>query len=231
MTTSRFFHLIRQEKRQFAVIGLGRFGRAVCETLHANGYDVLGIDQNPKLVSEVLADKVVANAISLDSTDDTALREAGIFEIETVIVAIGNYLKESIITCLNLKEGGVKSVVAKVSSDTHEKILKRLGVDIIVFPEHEAGQDLAYSLTTPSIVDRFKLDPDNSIVEIKVPDQFCNKTLMDLQLRKNYGVSVLAIGSEEKFQINPSPTLRLQTGMILVLIGQNDDIQRLVQLH
>ncbi len=231
MATSRFFNLIRQEKRQFAVIGLGRFGRAVCETLHANGYDVLGIDQDPKLVSEVLADKVVANAISLDSTDDTALREAGIFEIETVIVAIGNYLKESIITCLNLKEGGVKSVVAKVSSDTHEKILRRLGVDLIVFPEHEAGQDLAYSLTTPSIVDRFKLDPNNSIVEIKVPDQFCNKTLMELQLRKNYGVSVLAIGSEENFQINPSPTERLQTGMILVLIGKNDDIQRLVQLH
>lgn len=231
MNTSRLLNLIRHEKRQFAVIGLGRFGRAVCETLHANGYDVLGIDQDPKLVSEVLADRVVANAISLDSTDDTALREAGIFEIETVIVAIGNYLKESIITCLNLKEGGVKSVVAKVSSDTHEKILRRLGVDIIVFPEHEAGQHLAYSLTTPSIVDRFKLDPDNSIVEIKVPDQFCNKTLMDLQLRKNYGVSVLAIGCEEKFQINPSPTERLQTGMILVLIGQNDDIQRLVQLH
>lgn len=229
MPNKRFFQLIRQEKRQFAVIGLGRFGRAVCETLHSNGYDVLGIDQDPKLVAEVLADKLVANAVSLDSTDDTALREAGIFEIETVIVAIGNYLKESIITCLNLKEAGVKSVIAKVSSDTHEKILRRLGVDIIVFPEHEAGQDLANSLTTPSIVDRFKLDPDNSIVEIKVPEHFYNKTLMDLQLRKNYGVSVLAIGCEEKFQINPSSTERLTEGMILVVIGLNDDIQRLIQ--
>ncbi len=228
MKTSHFLHLIRQEKRQFAVIGLGRFGRAVCETLHSNGYEVLGVDQDPKLVAEVLADRVVANAVSLDSTDDTALREAGIFEIETVIVAIGNYLKESIITCLNLKEGGVKSVVAKVSSDTHEKILKRLGVDLIVFPEHEAGQDLAYTLTTPAIIDRFKLDPNNSIVEIMVPDEFCNKTLAELQLRKNHGVSVLAIGSEEKFRINPPPQERLQKGMIVVLLGANEDIRRLV---
>ncbi len=228
MKANSLLNLIRQDKRQFAVIGLGRFGRAVCETLHANGYDVLGIDQDQKLVAEILADKVVTNAISLDSTDDTALREAGVLEIETVIVAIGNFLKESIITCLNLKEAGVKSVVAKVSSDTHEKILKRIGVDLIVFPEHEAGKDLAYRLTTPNIVDRFKLDPDNSIVEMVVPDEFCHKTLAELQLRKNYGVSVLAVGSEEKFQINPSPQARLQPGMILVLIGLNEDIHRLV---
>jgi trk system potassium uptake protein TrkA len=228
MKTSHFLSLIRQEKRQFAVIGLGRFGRAVCETLHINGYEVLGIDQDPKLVAEVLADRVVGNAISLDSTDDTALREAGIFEIETVIVAIGNYLKESIITCLNLKEGGVKSVVAKVSSDTHEKILKRLGVDLIIFPEHKAGQDLAYTLTTPAIVDRFKLDPNNSIVEILVPEEFCDKTLAELQLRKNHGVSVLAVGYEEKFKINPPPQERLHRGMILVLLGSNEDIGRLV---
>ena len=228
MKATNFLNLLRHDKRQFAVIGLGRFGRAVCETLHANGYEVLGVDQDSKLVEEILADRVVTNAISFDSTDDTALREAGIFEIETVIVAIGNYLKESIITCLNLKEAGVKSVVAKVSSDTHEKILRRLGVDLIVFPEHEAGRDLAFRLTSPNIVDRFKLDPDNSIVEIVTPDSFCNKTLAELQLRKHYGVNVLAIGSEEKFTINPSPQERLKTGMILVIIGLNEDIQRLV---
>lgn len=228
MKTVNFLNLIRQDKRQFAVIGLGRFGRAVCETFHKNGYDVLGIDQDEKLVAEALADRVVGNAITLDSTDDNALREAGVFEFETVIVAIGNYLKESIITCLNLKEGGVKSVVAKVSSDIHEKILKRLGVDLIVFPEQEAGQDLAYRLTKPAIVDRFRLDCENSIVELLAPEEFWDKTLAELQLRKNYGVSVLAIGSEEKFKINPSPQEKISQGMILVLIGLNDNIHRLV---
>jgi trk system potassium uptake protein TrkA len=227
MKKTNFLKILRQDNRQFAVIGLGRFGRSVCETLHQSGHEVLGVDQDEKLVAEALAAKVVSNAIALDSTDVNALREAGIFEFETVIVAIGNYLKESIVTSLNLKEGGVKYVVAKVSSDTHENILKRLGVDLIVFPEQEAGRDLAYRLTKPSIVDRFELDPEHSIVEMLVPESFDGKTLAELQLRKNYGVNLLAIGSEEKFKINPSPEERLLKGMIMVLIGSTRDIHEL----
>jgi trk system potassium uptake protein TrkA len=227
MKKTNFLKILRQDNRQFAVIGLGRFGRSVCETLHQSGHEVLGVDQDEKLVAEALAAKVVSNAIALDSTDVNALREAGIFEFETVIVAIGNYLKESIVTSLNLKEGGVKYVVAKVSSQTHENILKRLGVDLIVFPEQEAGRDLAYRLTKPSIVDRFELDPEHSIVEMLVPENFDGKTLAELQLRKNYGVNVLAISSEEKFKINPSPEERLSKGMIMVLIGSTCDIHEL----
>lgn len=227
MKKTNFLKILRQDSRQFAVIGLGRFGRSVCETLHQSGHEVLGVDQDEKLVAEALAAKVVSNAIRLDSTDVNALREAGIFEFETVIVAIGNYLKESIVTSLNLKEGGVKYVVAKVSSETHENILKRLGVDLVIFPEQEAGRELAYRLTKPSIVDRFELDPEHSIVEMLVPENFNGKTLAELQLRKNYGVNVLAIGNEEKFKINPSPEERLSKGMIMVLIGLTSDIHDL----
>ena len=132
-----------------------------------------------------------------------ALKEAGIFEFETVIVAIGNYLKESIVTTLNLKEGGVKYVVAKVSSDTHENILKRLGVDLIVFPEHEAGRALAYTLTKPAVLNRFDLDSEHSIVEIINSRKFHGKTLIELDLRNRYGMNILAVGNEEKFEINP----------------------------
>ena len=228
MKARTLFNLLRHSNRQFAVIGLGRFGRAVCETLHKNGHEVLGIDQDEKLVAEALAARVVTNAVCIDSTDVNALKEAGIFEFETVIVAVGNYLKESIVTALNLKEGGVKYVVAKVSSETHEKILQRLGVDLIVFPEQDAGRDLAYRLTQPAIVDRFRLDPDNSIVEVMVPENFCNKTLAELEIRRNYGVSVLAIGNEDKFKINPGPTEKLHQGMIMVLIGLNSDIHRFI---
>jgi trk system potassium uptake protein TrkA len=227
MKKTNFLKILRQDSRQFAVIGLGRFGRSVCETLYQSGHEVLGVDQDEKLVAEALAAKVVSNAIALDSTDVNALREAGVFEFETVIVAIGNYLKESIVTSLNLKEGGVKYVVAKVSSQTHENILKRLGVDLIIFPEQEAGRDLAYRLTKPSIIDRFELDPEHSIVEMLVPENFDGKTLAELQLRKNYGVNILAIGSEEKFKINPAPEERLSKGMIMVLIGSTCDIHDL----
>jgi trk system potassium uptake protein TrkA len=218
---------LRQLNQQFAVIGLGRFGKAVCKTLNNLGYEVLGTDVDENLVDDVLAEKIVSSAVQLDSTDPVALKEAGILEFETVIVGIGKYVEESIVTTLNLKEGGVKWVVAKASSDIHGKLLKKVGADHVIFPEHQAGCDLAYSLTKPSILERFDLDPDNSIVEVLVPEEFHGKSLAELQLRGRYGVSVLAVGTEEKFLINPGPEQRLSKGMMIVVIGSKKDIKRL----
>ena len=227
MRSLNFLSSLRQENRQFAVVGLGRFGRAVCLSLHNMGYEVLGTDIEEKLVARVLSEKIAAHAIQLDSTDPTALKQAGIFEIDTVIIAIGNYLQESIITTLNVKEAGVEYVVAKASSEIHGKLLERVGADHVVFPENEAGCALARSLTKPAILDRFELDPENSIVEVLVPAEFDGKTIADLQLRSRYGLNVLALGNGEKFAINPNPQHRLQKGMIMVVIGCNKDIQRL----
>ncbi|MGK7872492.1 MAG: TrkA family potassium uptake protein [Xenococcaceae cyanobacterium] len=223
----KFLTSLGRENRQFAIIGLGRFGRAVCETLHKMGYEVLGTDIEEKPVAQVLAEKIASNAVTLDSTDPTALKEAGIFEFDTVIVAIGNYLQESIITTLNVKEAGVRCVVAKASSEIHGKLLNRVGADHVVFPEYEAGCHLAYTLTKPAILDRFDLDPDNSIVEVLVPEEFDGKTLAQLRLRSNYGLNVLAVGSGEKFVINPSPQHCLHKGLAMVVIGSNKDIKRL----
>ncbi len=222
-----FFSNLREGNRQFAVIGLGRFGRAVCTGLHQMGYDVLGTDIEEGLVAQVISDRIASNAIQLDSTNAKALREAGVFEFDTVIVAIGNYIEESIITTLNLKEAGVMVVVAKASSEVHGKLLKRVGADLVVFPEYEAGRELAYTLTKPAILDRFDIDPDNSIVEVKIPNEFDGKTLAELELRRRYGISVLAIGEDDKFNINPSPQLRLRKGLMMVILGSNQDILRL----
>jgi trk system potassium uptake protein TrkA len=223
----KFLSNLRRENRQFAVIGLGRFGRAVCQTLSKLGYDVLGTDRDEKIVAQVLVEKIVTNAIHLDSTDPNALREAGIFEFDTVIVAIGNFIQESIITTLNVKEAGVHYVVAKASSEIHGKLLKRVGADRVVFPEYDAGCELAYTLTKPSILERLDLDPEHSIVEVLVPQEFDGKTLAELQLRNRYGLNLLAVGKDEKFQINPNPQDRLHKGMMMVVIGCNKDIQKL----
>ena len=222
-----FLTNLRRESRQFAVIGLGRFGRAVCSTLHKMGYEVMGTDIEEKLVAQVLSQKIASHAIQLDSTDPEALREAGIFEMDTVIVAIGNYLQESIITTLNVKEAGVKYVVAKASSEIHGKLLKRVGADHVVFPEHEAGCTLAVTLTKPAFLDRFELDTENSIVEVLVPEEFHGKTLAQLELRGRYGVNVLAVGNGEKFITNPLPQHKLDKGSIMVVIGSNKDIEKL----
>ncbi|NET59935.1 MAG: TrkA family potassium uptake protein [Symploca sp. SIO2E6] len=223
----RFFHNLRRERQQFAVIGLGRFGRAVCLSLHRLGYEVLGTDISEKLVDQALTEQIVSHAIQLDSTEPSALKEAGIFELETVIVAIGNYLQESIITTLNLKEAGVSHVVAKASSEVHGKLLRRVGADQVIFPEHEAGCALARSLTKPSILEQFDLDPNHSIVEISVPEAFDGKTIMELELRQRYGLNLLAIGRNEHFEINPDPSRRLHKGLLMVVIGSNQDIDRL----
>ncbi|MEL6458036.1 MAG: TrkA family potassium uptake protein [Cyanobacteria bacterium J06641_2] len=228
-----FFRTLNKTSQQYAVIGLGRFGRSVCSTLHRLGYEVLATDIDEKRVSQALTEEITGHALQLDSTESAALKEAGIFEFDTVIIAIGNYIQESIITTLNVKEGGVKNVVAKASSEVHCKLLRKVGADRVVFPEHEAGCALAQTLTKPSILDTFDLDPDNSIVEIAIPDEFDGKTVAELQLRNRYGLNVLAIsdktndGNDEKFIINPDPHKRFEKGATMVVIGHNKDIDRL----
>jgi len=227
LSSLNFFRSLRAENKQFAVIGLGRFGTAVCSTLHSLGYEVLGVDTDEKKVTQALSDRIAAHVLQLDSTDPTALKAAGIFEFDTVIVAIGNYLAQSITTTLNLKEGGVTHVIAKASSETHLKILKKVGADHVVFPEREMGCSLARTLTKPSILERFDLDPDHSIVELLVPEKFDGKTIADLELRRRYGLNLLAVGRDDKFEINPQPNERLTKGTAMVVIGSNKDINRL----
>ncbi len=224
----KFLSSLGRDTQHFAIIGLGRFGRAVAGALHSMGNEVLGTDINEKLVSQALTDKIASHTIQLDSTEPSALKEAGIFEFDTVVVAIGNYVQESIITTLNLKEAGVRHVIAKASSEIHGKLLDRVGADQVVFPEYEAGCTLAYTLTKPAILDRFDLDPDHSIVEALVPAEFDGKTIAELELRRRYGLTLLAVSEDDqKFEVNPFPNRRLVKGAAMVVIGSNKDIKRL----
>lgn len=228
LSNLNFFRSLRKNNQQFAVIGLGRFGRAVCTTLHNLGYEVLATDIEEKRVCQALTDQIATHAVQLDSTEPAALKEAGIFEFDTVIVAIGNYLQESIITTLNLKEAEVSHVVAKASSEVHGKLLYRVGADHVVYPEYEAGCALAHSLTKPAILDQFELDPNNSIVELITPEEFDGKTITELQLRSRYGINILAVGDGKKFEINPAANKRLEKGTAMVVIGSRKKIDRLL---
>ncbi len=222
-----FFRSLRPDKKQFAVIGLGRFGRSVSSTLTQFGYEVLGIDRSEELVDQALVEKIASHCLQVDSTKFLALKEAGVFEFDTVVVAIGNYIEESIITTLNLKEGGVKHVVAKASSEVHSALLHKVGADRVIFPEQEMGRNLAQSLTNTGIIGRFEVDPDHSIVEVRVPKEFDNKTILELRLRSTYGISILAVNHNGRFEINPKPEEKLKFGTEIIVIGSNHDIARL----
>lgn len=117
--------------------------------------------------------------------------------------------------------------MAKASSEIHMKLLKKIGADHVVFPEHEMGQALAQSLTRPNILDRFELDPDNTIAEVIVPKEFDGKTIEELKLRGRYGISVLALSYHEKFDVNPSPSSFLKQGMMMVVVGTNRGLDQL----
>lgn len=226
----KFFHSLRSTDtiaKQYAVIGLGRFGRAVASTLHSQGHDVLCIDSDEEKVAQILSDRIATHASQIDATQPVALREAGVFEQDTVIVAIGNYVEESVITTLNVKEGGVPHVVAKASSEIHVKLLQKVGADHVVFPEYEMGRELARRLTQPGILDRFELDAQNSLVEVLVPETFDGYTIAELQLRGTYGLNVLAICHNGCFEVNPSPETRLVRGTTMVVVGANQSIARL----
>lgn len=194
------------------------------------GCEVLGIDTSEELVTQVLTNRQASHALQLDSTNPNALAEAGVYDFDTVIIAIGNYIQESIITTLNLKEAGVKYIIAKASSDVHGKLLERVGADKVVFPEHEMGCELARSLTRPGLLDRFELDPDHSIIECPVPESFDGKTIAELQLRATYGISLLAVSAKndhDAFEINPSPIMKLQKGAVMVVLGHNNSLDKL----
>jgi len=224
------FRNLKADNHQYAVIGLGRFGRAVCTTLHQLGHDVLGIDSNEKLVAQAISGQYTAHAVQLDSTEQMALQEAGVFEFDTVIVAIGNYIQESVITTLNLKEGGVPHVVAKASNDVHGKLLQKIGADRVIFPEHEMGCNLARALTRPNILERLILDAEHSVVEVTVPTEFDGHTIAELNLRSRFGLNLLALGEDKNhFQINPNPNQRLHKGQVMVVIGDNSAIEQIAE--
>lgn len=227
LSSFNFLRGLREKNQQFAVVGLGRFGCAVCSTLNSLRYEVLAVDRDEKRVNQALNDEIAAHAIRLDSTDPIALRKSGLFEFDTAIVSIGNYLAESIITTLNLKEGGVETIIAKASSDIHMKLLQKVGADRVIFPEREMGCELARRLTRPSIIDQFELDPDHSIVEVAIPKQFHGKTLAELELRSCYGVNAIAVSHDRQFEINPNPNNPLHPGSAMVVVGSNKDIDRL----
>ena len=222
-----FLRRIQGERRQFAVLGLGRFGKAVCQTLVEAGYEVLGVDRNPELVSHIVAEQLPIRCIQANTSNPLVLREIGIKDFDTVIVAIGNYLEESIITTLHVKETGVKNVIAKASSEVHGTLLKKVGADVVVYPEAEMGKAVARSLTQRGILERLELDDNNSIVEAIVPPSFDDKSILELKLRANYGVTIVAIAQDGKYEINPRPDRKLEQGTMIVLIGANKDISRL----
>jgi len=227
---------MKAPSRQFAVIGIGRFGYSVAKALSERGCQVLAIDVCEECVQEV-AD-IVTQAVQLDSTDEKALRAVGIADMDVVVVGIGVNKEASIMTTLLLKEIGIKEIIAKAISPLHGKVLKRIGATRVVYPEGDMGERLARSLASPSILDNLELSQDYGIFEIITPREFEGKTLRELDIRARFGLNVIAVKkrvsnmedkkftSRDEINISPLADDKLPPGSVLVVVGSNESIER-----
>jgi trk system potassium uptake protein len=206
------------------VIGLGRFGSSLATTLHQAGNEVLAIDRNEERIEEYKDH--VTYAVVADSTDEEALKNVGIRNFDAVIVAIGDDIQASILTVLILKELGVKKVVAKAINQRHGQVLYKVGADWVVFPERDMGERVATQLMSPNVLDYIELAKDYSIEEVKVHPSMIGKNLRELNLRARFNITVIAIISDGKVSISPSPDRTIKEGDILVVIGENKDLDR-----
>lgn len=212
------------KKKQFAVIGLGRFGSALAEELINEGFEVLGIDLNEEIVNELAG--TLTHTVVADTTEEETLRSIGIRNFDCAIVAIGNDIQASIMTAILLKDLGVKMVVAKALSVLHGKVLERLGVDRVIFPERDMGIRVAHQLVNPNLLDYIELSKDYTIAELSVPKCLNGMTLKELDPRAKYGCSVVAINKKSGVIIAPTATDIVNEGEVMVLIGTNEQIEQ-----
>lgn len=212
-------------QKRFAVIGLGRFGSAVARMLTDMGQYVLGVDNDHTQV-EALAGHV-PHVVRADCTDPAALTALHIGEYETVVVAIGDNVEANVITCLNCRDLGVKTIVAKAQDEAHGRVLERLGVDRIVYPQRDMGARVAHNIAAGGIIDFIRLSDSYGMAELQVRESAVGQTLAELDLRNRFGLNVMAIKRGNRLIISPGATERLAAGDAVVVIGEAKGIQRI----
>lgn len=211
--------------KQFAVIGLGRFGSSLARTLAEAGQEVLGVDLQEERIRPLA--NVLTHVVQADATSEEVLRSLGIRNFDCCVVALSSDLQSSILVTLMAKELGVPLVVAKARDEQHGKLLQKIGADRIVYPERDMGLRLAHNLMAGNILDHIELSPDHSIAEVAATDRMLGKNLRQLDLRARFGVNVLAVKRGSKIDISPRAEDVVHEGDILVVIGPNEGIRRL----
>ncbi len=209
---------IEKKMNQFVVIGLGRFGRSVATTLADNGKEVLVIDTNRELINQM--EGKMAGAVVADATGTDVLHSLGVQNFDCVINCIGGNLQASILVTYICKELGVNYVVARSNTEQNKKILERIGADMVVYPEVFMGKKVANVLTNPSLNEIFDLANNFKIVEVPLPDNWQDKTIVELDVRKKYKVSIIFIKRADTV-ISVEPETQMLAGDILILAGES----------
>ena len=216
-------------KKSFAVIGLGRFGTSLATSLFAMGQEVMAVDSDAGIV-EAIKDQVTY-AVQADIRSEKAIEQLGIQNFEVVVISIGSDAQASIMATVLCKEMGAPYVIAKAADRLHAKLLQKVGADKVLMTEREAGARLARSLVRESLIDYLEISDEYSVSEIEVPTSWIGKNLLNLQVRNVYNVSIIAIRRGETILVTINPKAPLQQGDVLIMIGRNEDIEKIIKLR
>lgn len=221
----------------FGVFGLGTFGMEICRTLADRGCKVIAIDKNQVAVEKVK--NLVSQAILIDSTDEDALRNAPIDDIDVAIVAVGDNIEASILTTALLKKYGINHIISRAITDIHAQVLSQVGATEVFNVEIEEGKRLANRLISPDVLEKIYIGKNQVIAEVAAPHNFVGKSIVQLDLRKRFNINIISVkrirmeiddgGSPTKEEIMnfPNPDLVIQKNDILVVVGSENEIQEL----
>ncbi|MCY4612267.1 MAG: TrkA family potassium uptake protein [Nitrospira sp.] len=221
-------------KRLFAVIGLGRFGYSVAESLVQKGCEVLAIDSEEAKIQSI--SDIATFAVQCDATDERALKAVSTQNVDVAVVSIGENIEASILIVQTLAEMGIASIIAKAVTNAHGKILSNLGVTEVIYPERDAAIRLAHRLVSPEVLDYLELAPGYSVEEVAVPDRFSGMSIEETKIRELHNLNIIGIKKqvnrmikgklkkEDTFNFTPSPDDMIEKGDVLVMIGKEHDL-------
>jgi trk system potassium uptake protein TrkA len=217
-------------KKQIVIIGLGRFGVSIARTLYTIGHDVLAIDTDEKIVQSVAAE--ITHAIQADGTNETVLRELGIGNFDIAIVSIGSAIEASVLSTILLKKLGVPYVIARADNELHGIILEKIGADKVVYPEQEMGARVAQMITLSEVSYYMPLVPGYGVARMTAPSYLIGEKLNDLGFgpKGKWEVAVVLILREKEIIVTPSQQEIIRGGDILVVAGNNDNLEKLLQV-
>ncbi len=212
--------------RQFVIIGLGRLGSAMLDTLLSLGHEVLGIDLDEDLVQELSSEHPHAHLVAADATEESVLRDLNVAHFDGAAVVIGENMEAGILATANLKELGVPFVVARAISKLHGRVLEKIGADRIIEPERDMGAQVARTMSSPVVLDYVDLGEDEALIEAEVPKEWVGKSLADLHLSRESGLTILAVKPKGKAGTIPSGDTVLNEGDVIVVGGTKDALDR-----
>lgn len=217
------------DRKQYAVIGLGKFGTAVALTLAEAGRQVLAVDNLEERVQEV-ADEVTY-AVRADVTDQHLFATLGLSNVDVAIIGISDHMEASILATIMAKDEGVPLVISKAMDRVHAMILKKVGADEVIFPEQGSGVRLAKNIMSGGFMDLFQLSSTFSIVEMEVPKRWVGKTIRQIDVRNRYQVNIIGVKTGDDVSVQVDPDKSIREDMSVIIIGENEDLATLKEME